>query len=187
MRYQSILFIAIAALALTVTSASAQTDMGFKGVGAQVGVVNPEDISSTWGLGVLADLGTITPQIGLEAHLDFWTKSDSEFGFDTSIRDIAAGARARYFIPVKSVKVQPYAGAGLAMHFLHASVEIPDIVNGGTMTADDSDTKLGLDIGGGMSARMNDRTDFIGELWFGLVSDVSQVSARVGVVYKLGM
>jgi hypothetical protein len=53
-------------------------------------------------------------------------------------------------------------------------------------TVEDSSTKLGLDLGGGVATAINPQLDFLGELWYGIVSDVSQLSLRVGVSYKLG-
>ena len=50
-----------------------QANIGFKGIGGKVGLVMPEDpIESTFGLGVVANLGTITPDIHLDAFIDFW-------------------------------------------------------------------------------------------------------------------
>jgi opacity protein-like surface antigen len=87
---------------------------------------------------------------------------------------------------VKNPKVRPYAGVGLGMHFIHSEVTIP--AGGGfpAMTADASRTKLGLDLGGGVATAVNPRSDLMGELWYGIISDVSQFSMRVGMSFKIG-
>jgi hypothetical protein len=54
------------------------------------------------------------------------------------------------------------------------------------MQVEDSATKLGLDIGGGVSTPIGPRSDLLGEAWYGIVSDVSQFSLRVGMSYRLG-
>jgi len=54
-------------------------------------------------------------------------------------------------------------------------------------SVDDSSTKLGLDMGGGMFVPINPRWDFMTELWYGVVNDVNQLSFTIGAVYKLGM
>ena len=54
------------------------------------------------------------------------------------------------------------------------------------MTIEDSQTRLGLDLGGGLSAPVSNQVDFLGEAWFGLVSDVNQFSLKVGAMYKFG-
>jgi opacity protein-like surface antigen len=185
-----ILVITIGAVALMSTGVSAETDIGFKGAGLELGIVNPEDVDATWGIGVFADLGTFMPQLGFSAYADYWGKNQDEFGTEFDFRDIAIGARTKWYFPIKNPKIQPYAGAGLGIHFLKAKVTIPDQNIGGTLvpgsTATATDEKIGLDIGGGMTAKLNDRADFVGEMWLGLVSDINQMSMKVGILYKLG-
>lgn len=190
MRQLSIFLMALAAVAVLVSGAAAQADLGLKGAGLEVGVVNPEDIDATFGVKAFADLGTIMPQLALEAYADYWSKTQEEFGFEASVRDISFGARSKWMFPVSNPKIRPYAGGGLSLHLLKLEATTPDLNIGGTlvpgMTVSDTETRLGLDIGGGMTATMNDRTDFVGEMWFGLVSDVNQMSLKVGILYKLG-
>src|SRR5262245_30987389 len=166
------------------TQASAQSDMGFKRLGATVGYISPEDLDGTLGLGVFADLGTITPVIGLEARLDYWSWSEEEFGTEVSINDISLGVRGKYLFSIKDSSIRPYLGAGLSMHFLNAEVTFDD-GNGGTMSADDSQTELGLDLGGGMATAVSPKVDLIGELWYG-ISDIDQLALRMGMSMKLG-
>jgi outer membrane protein W len=191
MRQLTIFCITIAAVALTVSGAFAQADIGFKGAGLEVGMVNAENVDATWGIKAFADLGTITPRVALEAYTDYWTKTQDEFGFEASVRDIAFGARGKWMFPVSNPRIRPYAGAGLSMHFLRVKATTPDLNIGGTLipgtTVSASDEKLGLDIGGGMTTTMNERTDFVAEMWYGIVSDFSQLSLKLGVLYKLGM
>ena len=102
MRQLTIFCIAIATVALTVSGAFAQADIGLKGAGLEVGMVNAEDIDATWGIKAYADLGTITPRIALEAYTDFWTKTQDEFGFELGVRDIVLGARGKWMFPVSN-------------------------------------------------------------------------------------
>jgi hypothetical protein len=175
---------------LTVTNAAAQSDLGFKGAGLEVGFVSPENIDATVGIGAFADLGTIVPSLMLEAYLDYWSKSEEEFGLKTSIRDIAIGAKAKYQFDVSSSRIRPFVGGGIGLHFLSAEMAIPDQNFGGFIipgaSVGDSSTKLGLDLGGGFNAPINPRIDFLTEIWFGLVSDVNQLSLKIGVSYNMG-
>ena len=52
-------------------------------------------------------------------------------------------------------------------------------------TFEDSATKLGLDLGGGIAAAVSPRASLLGELWYSVVSDVSQFSLRCGMSYSL--
>jgi len=63
---------------------------------------------------------------------------------------------------------------------------VPPVGGNPAMKVSDSTTRLGLDVGGGIAMPMNPRTDFLGELWYGIVSDASQFSLRLGVSYRLG-
>src|SRR5262245_3834049 len=122
-------------------------DFGFKRIGGAIQLVSPEDIDATFGFGAFADLGTVAPNIGLEARLDYWSHSESQFGFDASIRDITLGARGKYYFEVNHPTIRPFAGVGLGMHFLRAEVEVPTGPTT-TTTVDDSETRVGLDFGG---------------------------------------
>jgi opacity protein-like surface antigen len=150
-------------------------------------------MSATVGLGLFADLGTLAPNILMEAHLDYWSTTEDFVGGggETSARDIALSARGKYAFSVPNSRIQPFAGAGLGIHFIKASVDIPDQNFGGVivpgMSVEDSATRLGLDIGGGFSSPLNDRADILGEAWYGFVSDVNQFSVKLGFLYRLNI
>src|SRR5262245_29237760 len=78
---------AIAFCTVTVQNASAQSDFGFKKLGVAVGFVDPEGLDGTVSFGALADLGTVAPKIGLEAHGDYWSQSEESFGAEASVSD----------------------------------------------------------------------------------------------------
>ena len=172
---------------------SAQTELGFQGVGFMAGLVAPENLDATVGFGLIADLGTFTEQIALEANLNYWSQSEGMSGFgEVSIRDIAFGGKTKYFFPMTNSSLRPFAGAGLSLHFVKAEVTTEEIDLGGGFiipgtSVGDSSTKLGLDLGGGMATSISEKTDFIGELWYGVVSDINQFSFKLGVLYKLGI
>jgi opacity protein-like surface antigen len=181
-----VLLLTIATCALAAQDAAAQADLGFKRIGGAIGYVSPEDVDGVFSLGVFADHGTIAPRIGLESRIDYWSHSEDAFGVEASIRDITVGARGKYYFEVTGSSLRPFAGAGLGLHFLSAKVAMPPVPGFPATTVEDSSTKLGLDLGGGVATAINPQLDFLGELWYGIVSDVSQLSLRVGVSYKLG-
>jgi opacity protein-like surface antigen len=183
---RNVLLLTLALCAMTAPVAMAQSDIGFKAIGGAVGFVSPENMDGTFSIGALADLGTITPDIGLEAHLDYWSWSETAFGVEATARDITLGARGKYYFEVANSKIRPFAGAGLAFHFIRAEVTTPPFGGQPAETVSDSQTKLGLDLGGGLATPINPRVDFLGELWYGIVSDVSQFSLRAGLAFKVG-
>ncbi len=163
-------------------NAVAQSNLGLKAMGGTVGLVSPESGDATAGFGAFADLGTLAPQVRLTTHLDYWSHSEDAFGgASASVSDLALSARGTYLFSVASPRIQPYAGVGLGLHFLSAKVEVP-----GFLAVESSDTKLGLELGGGFEAPMGPKTAFLGELWYGVVSDFNQLALRVGLSYKVG-
>lgn len=177
---------------LLATPLVAQSDIGFKGVGGEIGFVSPQDVDTTLGLGVFADLGMVAPRFQLEGFLDYWSQTELVTGGgEVGIRDLAFGVRGKYIFPNQNPGLRPFAGFGLGLHMLNAEVSVPDIDYGGIVipgeTYSDSTTRFGLDLGGGLAAAMSDKTDFIGEMWYGIVDDFNQLSVKAGILYKFGM
>jgi opacity protein-like surface antigen len=163
-------------------NAWATSDLGFKRLGVDVGIVDPEAAGSTLGFGGFADLGTLSPDVRLSTHLGYWNKSESAFGAEASVRDISVGLRARYLFHMDSPTIQPYVGGGPGLHFFHAEVSVPGFPG---MSAEDSSTKLGMDLGGGASMPLSPKTDVFGEMWYTL-SDIDQFAFKAGVSFRLG-
>ena len=192
-RMKRIIVVLIAALCTVAPqSATAESHLGLERLGGSVGVVSPENTDAALGIGVNADWGTLAPSLRLESHIEYWSKSQSVFGGGkVSLHDIAVGARGKYFFPVTHSSILPFAGAGLGLHFLHAGVSSPAIdLGGGTvipaMSVGDNSTKLGLDLGGGIETSLGPRTTLVADCWYGLVSDVNQFTARVGLSWAVG-
>ena len=181
-----VLFLAVLLCAFVAPAARAQSDLGLKNLGVAIGYVSPENLDGTFSFGGFADWGKMAPNIGLETRLDYWSWSESAFGAETSVHDLTVGARGKYYFATSNPRVRPFAGTGLAIHFIGSEVTIPASPGFPAMSAKDSQNKLGLDLGGGIATPINERTDFLGEAWFGIVSDVSQFSLRAGLSYKLG-
>jgi hypothetical protein len=177
-----ILLVTVLIGVLVSSHASAQSGLGLRGVGATVAFVNPEDLKSTAGFGVFADLGTITPSIGLQARVDYWSQSEDVTGVKSSVHDIIVGGRGKYMFELQNTSIRPFIGAGVSMHFLNAKVT--DSTNP-SLNADDSQTKVGLDLGGGISTGLTERIDFRTEAWY-VVSDMNQFSLNMGLAMKLG-
>jgi hypothetical protein len=181
--------VAVLSLVLSVVAASsalAQSNLGLKQLGIAAGYVSPENLDGTGSFGVFADHGTLTPNVHLESHADYWGWSQNSLGIESKVHDITVGVRSKYQFEVKNSKFIPFAGVGLGMHFIHSEATFP--AGGGfpAETASESKTKLGVDLGGGLSTAVSPRADLMGELWYGVVTDVSQFSMRVAMSFKLG-
>lgn len=98
---------------VSVSFVYAQSDIGLKSIGGKIGFVMPEAIDNTFGFGVVADLGTITPTIALQAHVEYWGKTYTEGYNEWSWSEIMIGATAKYYLPSSSEQFKLYGGAGL--------------------------------------------------------------------------
>jgi len=62
-------------LTLAALPAAADARLQFTGIGGHIGLVSPENLDSTFGLGVHADLGSLSDNVRLEGNLDYWKSS----------------------------------------------------------------------------------------------------------------
>jgi opacity protein-like surface antigen len=177
-----ILFLTVLIGVLAASHASAQSNMGLKAIGGRVAFVNPEDLNSTAGFGAFADLGTISTNFGLEAHVDYWSQSEEITTTKSSVHDIAFGPRAKYMFELQNTSLRPFIGAGVSVHFLNAKVSDS---SDPSLNADDSSTKFGLDVGGGMATHLTEQIDFRTEAWY-VMSDMNQFALSMGLAMKLG-
>ncbi len=166
------------ALFLLVGSAFAQTDIGLKGAGLRLGLVDPEGtIESTIGFEGFADLGTFN-KFTLEGSILYWKKTVDP----VSLRDLAFGVTGRYFFDMGESAIQPFASAGLALHMVKSEL---DYNIAGFGTTESSSTELGIKIGGGANYPLNDKMSFTGEVSYHL-GDIEQFNILAGISYLLG-
>lgn len=180
---------AVALLCAIAVPGTAATNLALRGVGGAVSLVDANDVDMTFGVNLLFDLGLVADNVGLESYGMFWQQTEDYFGNELKVRDIAFGARAKYLVPLQSSSIQPYAGGGLGLHVVTAGVSTPEINLGGTIipatTVDETELKLGLDIGAGALFDISPKMGIITDVWYTMVSDVSQLSLRGGLMFKL--
>jgi hypothetical protein len=188
MKRISVMAVAIAICTLGVVDASAQANLALKGIGLKVGVVNPEQLSSTLGFSVIADLGTVHPKVALESYAGYWSQTQNDFGTEFGVNDISFGGKAKYLFTTNNPTLTPYASAGLGLHIMNAHVDLPAGSFGGFpgATVEDTNVDLGLDLGGGLRIDRGSQFSFVGELAYSIVSDVNQFSFMLGAVYMFG-
>lgn len=191
MKRVSMAMAAVAFCTLFAADASAQASLSLRGIGLKAGVVNPEDLDTALGVGLILDLGTIHPNIAFETYTGYWSQTENDFGVDVGVRDLSFGAKGKYMFQTSNPTVQPYAGAGLGLHVMTAHADIDAVYFGNTLvfpgsSESNTEVKVGLDLGGGLRYDRGSQFAFIGEGWFSIVSDVSQFSLMVGAEYMFG-
>lgn len=140
------------------SSASAQTEIGFKGIGPRLGFVLPEDpIESTFGFGAQVDIGKIGP-MRLFAIAEFWSKSyDAWSGYEVNAEwswsQFVIGPMAKYYFNA-SGSIKPYTGGGVALSIGKWSWEHTDPVVG-YLEQSDSDTDIGFFFAAGFDFQLS--------------------------------
>lgn len=190
MKRFSMVLATVAFCTMFAASASAESNLALRGIGLKAGVVDPEDVDLTLGLGLIFDLGTIHPKVALESYAGFWSQTEQVFGAEFGVRDFSFGAKAKYMFATSNPSVQPFVGSGLGFHVIRAHVETSPISFGGTVlfegsSIDQTELKLGLDIGGGVRIDTGSRFAFVGEGYY-TITEVGHLSMMVGGVYMFG-
>ena len=164
----------------------AQSDIGLKSIGGKLGFVMPEDpIDNTFGLGVVADLGTITPAIALQAHVEYWGKSYDVGYYEWTFSEIIIGATAKYYFPTQGI-MKFYGGGGLDFIIGNSSGEYTGTNPYYTNTdVSDSDTDIGFHFCGGGEYPLSETMTGFAELKY-TVDGADFFSIFAGVKFKMG-
>jgi hypothetical protein len=121
-------------LALLVGAGAAQADLGLKALEARLGFVDPEKpIDNTFIVSAAMDLGRVTPDLGLEINIDFWSKSQDVLGEDWTATSLGFLANLGYMFKTDS-SFHPFLFGGMGLHY---------------WDADDAAIELGFDAGAG--------------------------------------
>jgi hypothetical protein len=190
MKRISAFLVAAAICTLSAANASAQANLSLRGIGLKAGVVNPEEVDATLGLGLIFDLGTVHPQWALESYAGWWSQGEEAYGMEAGITDYSFGGTVKYLFETSNPTIQPFAGAGLGLHIYDMHAETPPVYFGGTLiypgtSYNDTDVELGLDLGGGIRIDRGNQFAFMSDMWF-TISDLTQFSLMVGAVYMFG-
>jgi hypothetical protein len=147
--------------------------LGFRGMGARIGFVDPEGGSSTVALGVHIDAGEFVTHVHIVPLVEYWKVGAS--GVDVS--DLMIGSDVNVDFPVEGGRLTPYAGGGLGLHFVKADAPAG-------FTGSSSDTKLGLNIQGGIKNQLMPNLGIFGEVKYNFVSNVNQLKIMGGFTYN---
>ncbi|MBU1636210.1 porin family protein, partial [bacterium] len=167
-----VLISSLVVLASGFSSAYAESDIGFKGIAGRLGYVDIDNWDGTFNIGVAADLGTWMENLKWDASIEYWSSSESAYGFDLSISDIALRSGVLY--EFMQDKFRPRAGGGLAFHMISWEWAVPTWGTTGWSTADDSETKFGFYLQGGVETDLSDKLKGAADLRLDMVEDADQ-------------
>jgi hypothetical protein len=148
------IFAGLMVLALVATASPVRAaELGLQALEVRAGFASLEgDAGSTWMVSGGADLGKLTPDLGLELAVDFWTKGWDVGGiyadqWDWTWTNIGFIGHLRYDF-VKEGTFRPYGYGGLGLHYWSADLDCGEWCS----TWGDQSTsgiELGFDIGAG--------------------------------------
>lgn len=165
------------ALAQNTTTRTEDIGLGFKGMGARIGLVDPEGASSTVDLGLHIDAGEFARNIRLQPIVEYWSVGQDVGPYNADLKDFSLGADINVDFPLQDSRITPYAGGGLGLHFLKSTTNVPNV-------QDQSDTKLGLNLQGGVRTDAMPNLALFGELRYNFVSDANQLKILGGFTYR---
>ena len=180
------LFFLVAVLGIAALPFSNATAGSPVSVGIEAGMVNTDvdGLDNTWMGGVFVDLGLPMLNWYVEPFMNYWTWSESidAFGtnFETSLSDWTVGGNLKMAIPTASM-VRPFFGAGVSAHMLKSQIDTGTSLG----SFDFSDTKLGLQFGGGVNIDAGESWGIVAQSWYHVVDGFDQWSIRGGLAWTL--
>ena len=165
-------------------------EIGLEGIELRAGLVDLEgEGGSTIGFSGTADLGTLAPNFGLEAGIDFWTKSwgDTDI-WDFSWTNIAFLGTVRYEFPTEG-SFKPFAFGGLGFHLYSWSSEYKGPQGGiwdQYVDTDGSDLEFGFHIGAGAEMPLSDSMNFTARGGFNANGGADYLFIQAGVKFLMG-
>lgn len=174
-------------------------------LGSEVGVVRPAQAQSATIFGVSADYGALSPTLRLRLEASYWQSrltdavvqkytnllsrvitdpsgDDVILPSRVSLYDVTLGAGVRW-MPMQATVVQPFAGAGVALHVINA--EGP-LINDTFVEGLFDSFSTGFFVESGVLIRPVKQIGVEGRVRADLVSGFRSVSARIGGVYYFG-
>ncbi len=143
---------------------TAQTNIGFNGIGPMIGYVSPENIDGTIAFGARADLGSIS-KFGFMADVLFWSKGQKEtsvyYSYEYSYSSFYVTALGKYSFGDPNAQLRPYTAAGLGFCFSKVSADehymvvksLPSATS--PMSLSDSNTDLCIHLIGGVDYQLS--------------------------------
>jgi len=146
--------------------------LGLEGIGGKVALIMPDGpADNNIGFGVIAELGTIVPQINqlkLETSADYWGNSYDVTYYKWSWSSISLNGTAKYEIPIGG-SITPFVGAGLSFVISRWKSEwkgdpiTSDIWGALNTENSDSDFDIGSHICGGVNIPLGPGLKIIAE------------------------
>ncbi len=172
------LFVMLVALCSTAFAGN----LGLKSIAPKVGLAMPENLDTTFYLGVGVNMGELTDNLDLVPFLGFWSTGEETTSYEWSYSDFQLGADVHYMI--ESIEGL-YAGGGLALHFMTSKIEAKfEDPYGYSLDGSTTDTKFGFAALSGYELPVAGKTAFA-EVKYTIVDNFNTLEITVGVNFDL--
>ena len=183
MRRHAASLLAVLAATAVLTAASTSSAGGLTGIDGMMATVLQEGQSSFSGLAIRARFHDprLVDAVDFLPTVEYWRNSSTinAFGLNAVRRDATIGGDVRYLFPGDLWRF--YAGGGYSIHFLSAEVHAPVA---GLEDANDSLTKGGLTVLGGVAFGTTSRVGNFIELKGHLVGGFRQLKINMGLSWN---
>jgi len=179
------------------STANAQLDflevIGLKkmeAIGIGGGVVSvSEEVGTTFNVGGRAVFSTPVKKLYLTEALRIWTKTESDeedfFGspmkFETTLIDLALETDGQYHLSSETSKMSPFVQAGIGINYILSEAKVTLL--GTTTTDTDAESKIGVNLGGGVELKVSDSLKGYVDVKYIIVKDLNQFNIQVGILF----
>lgn len=170
------LFVAIAAAPAGAQQSEQKAGLGLRGIGVRIGLADPEDASSALMFGGHVDAGEFVKNVHVIPSIEYWNVGNDVGAYNSDFSDLAFRLGVNLDFPLQDQRMVPYLGGGLGLHRFSFDTNVPNVPSS-------SDTKLGLDLQGGVRNQFTPNLSLFGELGYSFVSDANQLRLLGGLTY----
>jgi opacity protein-like surface antigen len=175
-------------VALLVSVGSAQ-QIGLKAIGGGVGYTSfslssggSSESLGGFAIGAVANLGEVTQGLSLYPSVIYSSASKDVNSAKWKLSDFAVNANVKYSF--KAEGVTPYVGGGLGLNFVSSTITIPGFLGFGGGELSSSDTKIGINLLGGVEMKFGNMTGFV-QAGYNIVSDMGHLQFLAGVMVPM--
>ena len=166
---------------ICVVSTVSFAQLGLYSIGAAVGFVSvSNEVGSGLSFGAGADLGEITTGLHLRPEIGYWSVSRDDFGVDVTSSDFIINANVIYAFMNGTERTPFFAGGGIGLNSVSSEVVVP---GSGTFSA--SESKIGINLIGGVLFPMAEKIMIGGEARYVIISDFGHFGVHAVVVFVL--
>lgn len=159
-------------------------------IGIGGGVVSvSEEVGTTFNVGSRAVFSTPIKKLYLTEAIRIWTKTESDeedflgspMKIETTLIDLALETDGQYHLSSGESKISPFVQAGIGINYVLSEAKVTLL--GMTTTESDAESKVGINLGGGVELKISNSLKGYLDVKYILVADLNQFNIQVGILF----